>query len=62
MDLFYAQIDFGIKKHPALQRTLHVTIPEDLDYVEVFDDLFAEYTENIALSMSRQQIWGVCLN
>ena len=49
MDLFYAQIDFGIKKHPALQRTLHVTIPEDLDYVEVFDDLFAEYTEKHSL-------------
>lgn len=49
MDLFYAQIDFGIKKHPALQRTLHVTIPEDLDYVEVFDDLVAEYTEKHSL-------------
>lgn len=49
MDLFYAQIDFGIKKHPALQRTLHVTIPEDLDYVEVFDDLLAEYTEKHSL-------------
>jgi len=49
VDLFYAQIDFGIKKHPALQRTLHVTIPEDLDYVEVFDDLFAEYTEKYSL-------------
>lgn len=49
VDLFYAQIDFGIKKHPALQRTLHVTIPEDLDYVEVFDDLFAEYTEKHSL-------------
>ena len=49
MDLFFAQIDFGIKKHPALQWTLHVTIPEDLDYVEVFDDLFAEYTEKHSL-------------
>lgn len=44
VDMFYAQIDFGAKRHADLDRTLHVTIPEDLDYVEVFDDLFARYT------------------
>ena len=35
VDMFYAQIGFGTRKHPALERTLHVTIPEDLDYVAV---------------------------
>ncbi len=49
VDMFYAQIGFGTRKHPALERTLHVTIPEDLDYVEVFDDLFEKYTEKHSL-------------
>lgn len=49
VDMFYAQIDFGAKRHADLDRTLHVTIPEDLDYVEVFDDLFARYTRKSEL-------------
>lgn len=48
-DVFYARIDFGVGKRTALDRTLHVTIPEDLDYVEVFDDLFARYTDKHCL-------------
>lgn len=43
VDMFYARIDFGTRKGAALDRTLHVTIPEDLDYVDVFDDLFEQY-------------------
>lgn len=43
VDMLYARIDFGARKHDALERTLHITIPEDLDYVEVFDDLFEQY-------------------
>ncbi|MDE7272590.1 MAG: DUF4956 domain-containing protein [Lachnospiraceae bacterium] len=49
VDLFYARIDFGVKKHAALERTLHITIPEDLDYVDVFDDLFVLYTSKYEL-------------
>lgn len=44
MNMLYARLDFGEKKHAALNRTLHITIPEDLDYIEVFDDLFDKYT------------------
>lgn len=43
VDMLYAQIGFGGRKHNALERTLHITIPEDLDYLEVFDDLFERY-------------------
>ncbi len=49
VDMLYARIDFGAKKRADLDRTLHVTIPEDLDYVEVFDDLFAWYTKKSEL-------------
>ncbi len=49
VDMLYARIDFGAKKRANLDRTLHVTIPEDLDYVEVFDDLFARYTKKSEL-------------
>ncbi len=31
-------------KQPAKEKTLRITIPEDLNYTEVFDDLFKEYT------------------
>ncbi len=43
VDMFYARIDFGTRKSAVLARTLHVTIPEDLDYADVFDDLFEQY-------------------
>ncbi len=35
---------FGSSKNHALQKTLHITIPEDLNYTEVFDDLFERFT------------------
>ena len=49
VDVFYAQIEFGMRKRAVLERTLHITMPEDLDYVEVFDELFARYTEKYSL-------------
>ena len=32
-------------KRDAVNRTIKITIPEDLDYSGVFDDIFAEYTK-----------------
>ncbi len=43
VDMLYAQLDFGARKRADRERTLHITIPEDLDYVGVFDDLFDQY-------------------
>ncbi len=40
----YNRFDFGAKKNAATYKTLTVTIPEDLDYSEIFDDIFTEYT------------------
>jgi len=37
-------LDFGTKKNNAVYKTLSITIPEDLQYGEVFSDIFARYT------------------
>lgn len=42
--LLYNALDFGDRRNAASYKTLAVTIPEDLDYTGVFDDIFAEYT------------------
>lgn len=42
--LLYGHIDFGSKKNAATYKTLSITIPEDLDYSGVFEDIFSEYT------------------
>lgn len=43
VSLIYSCFDFGIGKKTALYKTLHITIPEDLDYTGVFEDLLNEY-------------------
>lgn len=47
--MVYAQLDFGTKKQTALNKTLRVTIPEDLDYTDVFDDIFEKYADKAEL-------------
>ena len=42
--LVYSRLDLGTKKNGAIYKTLTITIPEDLDYSEVFDGIFEEYT------------------
>ena len=44
MFLIYNHIDFGSKKNAAMYKTFNVTIPEDLDYSGVFEEVFDEYT------------------
>ena len=44
MFLLYNRLDFGTKKNAEAYKTFSITIPEDLDYSGVFDDIFAEYT------------------
>ncbi len=48
--VLYNRIDFGTKKNADTYKTLTVTIPEDLDYSEVFDDIFEEYTSQYDLA------------
>lgn len=40
----FTQLGLGVKKQPVLDKTLRITIPEDLNYSEVFDDLLEKYT------------------
>lgn len=44
--VFYVRIDFGSKQNIANYKTFNITIPEDLDYSDVFDDIFREYTRS----------------
>lgn len=41
--VFYNKLDFGAKKNGEIYKTLTITIPEDLNYTDIFDDVFAEY-------------------
>ena len=42
--VLYNRLDFGTKKNSETFKILTVTIPEDLDYSGIFDDIFWEYT------------------
>lgn len=42
--LLYHRIGFGAIRHGDRDKILRVTIPEDLDYSHVFDDLMEKYT------------------
>ena len=44
--ILYNCLDFGTKKNAATFKTFTITIPEDLDYSGVFDDIFAEFTRS----------------
>lgn len=48
--LLYNRIDLGSKKNSASYKTLTITIPEDLNYTIVFDDIFSEYTSSHELT------------
>lgn len=39
---------FGMKKNN--EKSLKITIPENLDYTNIFDDIFDKYTDNIELN------------
>ena len=40
----YNRLDFGTKRNSETFKTLTITIPEDLDYSGIFDDIFADFT------------------
>ena len=47
--ILYSRLDFGARKKAARYKTLNITIPEDLDYSGVFDDIFSRYTASCEL-------------
>ena len=44
MFVLYNRLDFCTKKNAATFKTFTITIPEDLDYSGIFDDIFSEFT------------------
>ena len=44
MFVLYNRLDFGTKKNSKKFKTFTITIPEDLDYTGIFDDIFSEFT------------------
>lgn len=48
--MIYTISSFGEQKNTGLRKTVRITIPEDLDYGGVFDDLFEKYTKEHTLS------------
>ena len=56
--LLYNTLDFGTKKNAALYKTLRVTIPEDLDYTKVFEDIFPQYVREWELGQVKTTNMG----
>ena len=54
----YNHLDFGAKKNSARYKTLHITIPEDLDYTDVFEPVLLEYTSSHELTMVKTTNMG----
>lgn len=49
VSVVFSRISFGAKKNAALYKTLHITIPEDLDYDDVFEPIIKEYASDCDL-------------
>ena len=54
----YSRFDFGTKKRNAMYKTLHITIPEDLDYTDVFALILKEYASEWELTMVKTTNMG----
>lgn len=49
VNILYALTNFGGQPKAQLRRVLRITVPENLDYPTVFDDLFEKYTSRLHL-------------
>ncbi len=47
--ILYGAVGLGAAQKASLYKTLHITIPEDLDYTGIFDDLLKKYTSEYEL-------------
>lgn len=61
ISVLYHLVNFGAGKKSACYKTLHITIPEDLDYTGVFDDLLQHYTCRFELSQVKTTNMGSLL-
>ncbi len=56
--MLYTALGRGESRGPSPFRTLHITIPEDLDYVGVFDEVMARFTRKSTLTQVRSTNMG----
>lgn len=47
--VLYTKIGLGERRKPEKEKVIHITIPEDLDYTDLFRDLLETYTEKFEL-------------
>lgn len=47
--VIYGRLDFGSRKNGGKYKVLHITVPEDLDYTGVFEEVLGEYTSSYEL-------------
>ena len=53
VSFLYTRLGFGEGKNASLRRTLRVTVPEDLNYTDAFDDLFGKYASSVRLMQAK---------
>ena len=58
VSMLYSRLDFGAKKKAVGYKTLHIMIPEDLDYTEVFDEILREYVSEYELTQVKTSNMG----
>ncbi len=56
--MLYTVLGLGESRGPSPFRILHITIPEDLDYVGVFDEVMARFTRKSTLTQVRSTNMG----
>lgn len=56
--MLYNVLSQGLRPGAVLDRTLHITIPEDLDYAGVFDPILQEYTRRYTLTQVKTTNMG----
>lgn len=54
----YSHLDFWAERKAARYKTLHITIPEDLDYTDVFEPILSSYASSHELTMVKTTNMG----
>lgn len=54
----YSRLDFGSHNKNGLYKTLHITIPEDLDYTDVFEPILRKYSSECELTVVKTTNMG----
>ncbi|MBQ9112140.1 MAG: DUF4956 domain-containing protein [Clostridia bacterium] len=58
VNMLYNLFSFGARKNSARYKSFRITIPEDLDYTGVFEEIFKDYTVSCELSKVKSTNMG----